>query len=189
VAIASERPPNRRLIGFLALSLALHALWLAVPLRTRNAAPEGPKPFVARLLPRVDLAIEPARTEPAPKSAVVERLSVPATTPRSNAASVTATISPAATTPASPTINLDAAVATARAYAREAQPRTSLDAPKRELTVETVIARATAPDVMIETRGANGEHVTLTKHTRCVTPLTVPHYMQGMEIPTQCGAR
>lgn len=183
-----EQPADRRLIGFLAISVALHALWLAAPLRPRTEPPDGPKPFVAHLLPRVDRTVEPARIEPiAPprtqKSVVAARLPMPATTPASASAPVTATISPA---PATPAIDLDAAVATARAYAREAPPRTSLDAPKRELTVEAAVARAMAPDMVVESRGVNGEHVTKSKHSRCVTPLTVPHYLQGMTIPTLC---
>lgn len=192
MSMAMEQPSDRRLIGFLALSLVLHALWLAVPLRTRTEPTDAPRPFVARLVPRVEHTVESTLAEPTQKSAVAERLSVPTAkptapkTPASNPAPVTATISPA---PATPAINLDAAVATARAYAREAQPRTSLDPPKRELTVEAAVARATEPDVIVESRGANGEHVTKTKRMRCVTPLTVPHYMQGMEIPTLCEAR
>ncbi len=92
------------------------------------------------------------------------------------------------TTPATPPVDLEAAFATARTYGHEPVRRRSLDAPQPPLTVESAIARATAPDVVIETRGANGEYVTKTRHSRCVTPTVVPHYMQGMTMPTLCEA-
>ncbi len=182
-------PPHRRLIGFLTISLILHAWWLTAPLRMRTEPPDAPRRFIARLVPRADRMIEPARIDPAQKPAVAAPLATQSKTPRNNPAPATATISPAPATPASPAIDLDAAIATARAYARETQPRTSLESPKPPLTVEAAIARATEPDVTIETRGPNGERVLKSKHSRCVIPLTVPLYMQGMEIPTQCEAR
>jgi hypothetical protein len=177
---------NKNLVRFVVLSIALHAAllyWLR-PFKTESPHQEPLEvTFSARqpAPPRVAPA-EPPRAQ---KSVVAERLPMPATTPASSPAPVTATISPA---PA-PAINLDAAIATARAYAREAQPRTSLDAPKPMLTVETAVARATEPDVTVETHGAAGEHVTTSRHSRCVTAIVVPHYMQGMTMPTLCGKR
>jgi hypothetical protein len=187
--LVEQQAPDRRLVGFLAVSLALHLLWLAVPLSSGGTAPAAATPIIAHLAPRLERPLEPPHLDPAPhkpapntptqKSAVAGRLSVAAP------ATVTeATIAPA---PATPRINLDAAAATARAYAREAQPRTSLDAPKPVPTVETAIARATEPDVIVESRGPNGELVTKSKHSRCVTPLVVPHYLEGMTVPTLCN--
>jgi hypothetical protein len=176
-------------VRFLLLSLALHAAVLFFVRRSdvETSAPPVPPLSVTFSPSRPVLASEPpARTEPAPKSAVAARLPTQSIASPSAPAPTTATISP---TPASPTINLDAAIATARAYAHEAQPRTSLDAPKPLLTVETAIARATEPDVIVESRGANGEHVTTSRHFRCVTAIVVPHYMQGMTMPTLCEKR
>jgi hypothetical protein len=189
MSMAMEHPPDRRLIGFLAISVALHALWLAVPLHNRTWSPEPPPSIEARLLPRLDRTIEPAHTEPARKSAVavwnapngVRLHETPIT------AGAPETPGNALTTP--PSIDLDAAHATARAYAREAQPRTTLDAPKPLLTVETAIARATEADVAIETHGAAGEYVTQTRHSRCVTPVFVPHFLEGKTMLTQCEVR
>jgi hypothetical protein len=181
MSMAMERPPDRRLIGFLAISVALHALWLAVPLRNRAWSPEPPPPIEARLLPRIDRAIEPAHTEPARKSAVAVRL--PQTSVATNMPETLVSA------PAAPAINLDTARATARAYARETQPRTTFDAPKPLLTVEAAVARATEVDVVIETRGAAGEYITKTRNGRCVTPLMVPHFLEGKTMLTQCEMR
>lgn len=197
MSLVEQQAPDRRLVGFLAVSLALHLLWLAIPLSPGSTAPTAATPIIAHLAPRVERPIEVPHVDPAPhkpvpitptqspaqnpaqKSAVAGRLSVAAP------ATVTeATIAPA---PATPLINLDAAAATARAYAREAQARTSLDTPKPMPTVETAIARATEPDVIVESRGPNGELVTKSKNSRCVTPLVVPHYLEGMTVPTLCG--
>lgn len=182
MSMVMDRPPDRRLIGFLAISVALHALWLAVPLHNRTWSPDTPPPIEARLLPRLDRTIEPAHTEPARKSAVAARLHETPIT-----AGAPERPGGALTTP--PAIDLDMARATARAYAREAQPRTTLDTPKPLLTVETAIARAAEADAAIETRGAAGEYVTMSRHTRCVTPIFVPHFLEGKTMLTQCEVR
>jgi hypothetical protein len=175
-----ESPSNRRLIGFLAISVALHALWLAVPLPTRTALIDTPPPLVARLMPRADRSLEPARTEPTQKSAVAARL--PDTSPALSAPESSAA------TPADPAIDVDAAYSVARGYARETQPHILRDAPKPVLTVEAAVARATQPDVVIETHGAAGEYVTKTRKLRCVTPTYIPHFLEGKTMLTQCEA-
>jgi hypothetical protein len=184
MSIAADHSSDRRLLGFLAVSVALHVLWLAVPLPTRTLPPPLPA-LIAHLT-------QPAAPQ---KSAVVvwnaphgvrqlERGSPTASAP---AAPIVPTDT--APEPATPAINLDAAFATARSQAHEAQPRTALDAPKPELTVETAVARATRRDVLVETRGAAGEYVTMNGNSRCVTPLVVPHFLEGKTMLTQCEAR
>lgn len=90
-----------------------------------------------------------------------------------------------------PVIDLDAARATARAQARETRPTTRElpESIRPRTTVETAIARAMEPDRRVESRGSAGELVTETRDLRCVTPLIVPHYMQGMTLPAQCTSR
>jgi hypothetical protein len=169
---------DQRLVGFLAVSAALHLLWLAIPLPTRVAPPKQ-APLVAHLAP----------PELPQKSAVVgrqqERGIPTARTPD------TAIVPAEADAPerATPTIDLDAAFATARSQARAAPPRTTLDAPRPELTVEAAVARATQRQAFVETRGAAGEYVTINGNSRCVTPLVVPHFLEGKTMLTQCEAR
>ena len=43
-----------------------------------------------------------------------------------------------------------------------------------------------APDVVVETRGHAGEYVTKSRHSRCVTPLVVPYFMEGKTMLTLC---
>jgi hypothetical protein len=178
MSLATDFPPDRRLFGFLAVSVALHLLWLAIPLPTRSS-PSTPAPLIAHLA-------SPAEQK---KSAVVVRQlerGIPIASAPDSTIVHADTIAPEHTTP---TINLDAAFATARSQAREAQPRTPLDAPKPLLTVEAAVARATRPEVIVETRGAAGEYVTMNGRTRCVTPLVVPHFLEGKTMLTQCEAR
>jgi hypothetical protein len=169
---------DRRLIGFLAISAALHLLWLAIPLHPRSAPPKL-APLVAHLAP----------TESPQKSAVVARQlehSIPTARAPDTAVVHAETAAPERATPM---IDLDAAFATARSQARAEPPRTTLDAPKPELTVEAAVARATRTDALVETRGAAGEYVTIIGKSRCVTPLVVPHFLEGKTMLTQCETR
>lgn len=169
---------DRRFAVFLALSLALHALWLALPLRTK-ATGEAASPTP------LNVQLAPLRAE---KSVVVTRhLPGAFSTPkREPVAAAEAPV--AAPAPAPATIDLDAAFATARGIGREAPSRPPIDAPRTPVTVETAIAMATRPDVPIETRGANGEYVTRSRKMRCVTPIHVPHFLEGKTMLTQCEA-
>lgn len=181
---------SNKLVRFVLLSLALHAA-LVCWLKPFSAESPNPKRLEVTLSERQPTPprAAPAEPPPAQKSAVAERLPErPIATNRPNSGVRVTIPTPATPTPAAPTINLEAALSTARSYAHEAQPRTTLDAPKPMLTVETAVARATEPDVVVETRGPNGEFVTKSKHSRCVTQLVVPHYMQGMTMPTLCSA-
>jgi hypothetical protein len=178
MTLATGHSPDRRLIGFLAISVALHLLWLAIPLSTRGSQ-STLVPLVARLTP-------PASPQ---KSAVAVRQARGSVA--APAAQDTANVQPVAATPepAVPAINLEAAFATARSQTHAAPPRTTLDAPKPELTVEAAVARATRTDALVETRGAAGEYVTMIGKSRCVTPLVVPHFLEGKTMLTQCETR
>jgi hypothetical protein len=181
---------DRRLFGFLVLSALLHLAWLAVPLSVRTPPSNLTAPLVAHLAPRHEPATEIVTALPGQNSALARRHLAP--DPLHSLAlpaheSVVTAPDPAPTPP--PTINLDSARATARAYAREAQARNTLDAPKPQLTVEAAIARATEPDSVVEMRGPAGDHITQTRDLHCVTPLVVPHYMTGMTVPSQCTKR
>ena len=165
--------------GFLALSLALHVLWLAIPMKPRTAAITATtaEPLTATLAPA-----------PREKSAVATRHlqrgdSVPG--PQHPATGSDAAIE--ATPPASATINLDAVFAMARGHARDAPPP-GLDKPRLPVTVEAAIAKATQRDELIESRGANGEYITRTRNSRCVTPTYIPHFLEGKTMLTQCEA-
>jgi hypothetical protein len=182
---------SNQIVRFVLLSLALHAalLYWLKPLRTDSPSQEPLEVTLSarRSAPPRVAPAEPPRVQ---KSAVAVRLHEQPIVVNSPDSGVKVTIpAPAAPAPTAPAINLDAALSTARSYAHEAQPRTTLDAPKPMLTVEAAIARATEPDVIVESRGANGEHVTTSRHSRCVTAILVPHYMQGMTMPTLCGKR
>jgi hypothetical protein len=169
-----DRAGDRRFVVFLALSLALHALWLALPLRTKVTG-EAALPIP------LNVQLAPLHEE---KSVVVTRH-----LPRGSVASNAPTPTPSAEVQAeaAPAINLDAAYATARNLGREGHAHPSPDA-SRSLTIESAIARATQADEVIETRGANGEHVTRTRRSRCVTPIYVPHFLEGKTMLTQCEA-
>ncbi|HTY02306.1 MAG TPA: hypothetical protein VMC81_01120 [Rhodocyclaceae bacterium] len=181
---AATAPPGR-LAGFLALSALLHLAWLALPIRFREATDIQvvPAPLIAHLstpLPASSVPdAEPARPRIAP-----ERRPAASQT----AAMPTGTETDQSTPAPRTTIDLDAAHATARAYAREPVPHTSLDAPKVPLTVEAAIAKATAPEVVVESHGPAGEHVVKIGKTRCVTPTWVPLFMEGVKMLTQCGS-
>ena len=168
---------DRRLFVFLVLSIALHALWLALPLRTTNAVKAmTPEPLSIHLMPPT----------PAEKSAVATRhlrTNNSTSMMREPAAALDA---PIEAPPA--TVDLGAAFATARNHARNAPPPAALDKPRLPVTVEAAIATATQPDDLMETRGANGEYITKTRRTRCVTPIYVPHFLEGKTMLTQCEA-
>jgi hypothetical protein len=172
-----DQTGDRRFVTFLALSVALHALWLALPLRTKVTGEAAlPIPLTVQLAPLHE-----------DKSVVVTRH-----LPRGGTASNAPAPWPSAEPPieaapsAPPAINLDAAFATARSLGREAPP--TRGSPPPPVTIESAIARATQADEVIETRGTNGEHVTRTRHSRCVTPIYVPHFLEGKTMLTQCEA-
>lgn len=172
---------DRRFLVFLALSMALHALWLAVPLQHRASADAT---TLAPLDIRLVSPSPPAM--PLEKSAVATRLGTSRNTQAAPA-------SPA-TEPAAPVlaqegvrVNLDAAFATARRLAKEAPAVAPVTPPQTAMAV--AVAGALRTQETIETRGANGEYVTITGKTRCVTPLLVPHYLEGKTMLTQCEMR
>jgi hypothetical protein len=170
---------DRRLVAFLALSLALHALWLALPLRTKATV---------EAMMRTPLNIRLTTVVPEKKSAVATRhLPGGPTLPTTSEPAATPT-EPVTAQPQPPAaIDLGMAIATARQLARDAVPP-SLDKPRIAVTVETAIAKATQADEAVETRGTNGEYVTRSRKMRCVTPIYVPHFLEGKTMLTQCEA-
>lgn len=172
------RAADRRLIAFLAVSAVLHLLALSLPRLSPPVDRDATGPLAVRLLP--------SQLE---KSVVVARRAARTAAPAT--ASSPAFVGQSAPAPetAAPKIDIDAAFATARSHGRETQARVAPDAPQPQLTVEAAIARATRPDALIETRGAAGEYVTISGKTRCVTPLLVPHFLEGKTMLTQCETR
>lgn len=190
------RRENLRLIGFLALSVLLHLAWLAWPLDPHRPSALRNTPLVAHLpalLQSATPVVSPSKQPEKPATDTITRPHVPgapasATLPPLRAPGLPEAVPP----PVVPTIDLDAARASARAYAREPRPaRKALSGatPPRPATVESAIARVMEPDRVVESRGPAGELVTETRDMRCVTPLVVPHYLQGMTVPTQCTPR
>lgn len=190
----------REFTRVLLLSLALHIVVL-VAVRPGSELPSpSTKPLSVILAPRAPSI--PVHSVPERKSvvttrriesrdtSVIPRKSAARSAGADNGSVVAATegFSIPAPPPSSPTIDLDAALATARRQAREAPPRPSLETPRLPITVESAIAQATQHDEPVETRGANGEHVVKTRNMRCVTPIYVPHFLEGKTMLTQCEA-
>lgn len=167
---------DRRLFVFLVLSTALHALWLALPLRTTTTVEAmSPEPLNIHLIPPT----------PAEKSAMATRHVQRNISSSALRESIAVTDAPIEAPSAK--VDLDAALATARSQARDTA-RPTLDKPRLPVTVEAAIAKATQRDELVETRGANGEYVTRTRNSRCVTPTYVPHFLEGKTMLTQCEA-
>lgn len=169
---------DRRLVGFLAVSAVLHLIALLLSGMSPPADRDATGPLAVRLLP--------SRLE---KSVVVGRQAKRGIAAAAQPKTTIVGSEAADPEPAKPAIDLDAAFATARSQGRETQPRATLDAPRPQLTVEAAVARAMRPDVLVETRGAAGEYVTINGKTRCVTPLQVPHFLEGKTMLTQCETR
>lgn len=175
-----SRTGDRRLVAFLALSLALHAVWLALPLRKTVRGDAAMPPVLS-----VQLA-PPAAPKPAVESGHLVRGNATSNAAHpSPSAEARGVAEPAPPAP-SPTIDLEAAFASARSLGREAPAARAHPPP--QVTIEAAIARATQPEEVIETRGAHGEYVTRGRHSRCVTPLVVPQYLEGKTMLTQCEA-
>lgn len=189
-----NHPPftlSKQMAWAVAFSLAAHLL-LVVLLPRLPAHLLASPALRARLepIPAVDLSrVTLSHPDMAGvRQAMPRSLSMPDRAPTSAAA--TGNVAAAARTEsASPQVDLDAAKAAARAFAREPVPRNSLDIRKAPITVESAIARATRPDIVIETRGAAGERVVQDGKTRCMTPTLVPWFMEGITVPTQCEVR
>ena len=175
------RASRHRLIGFLAVSAVLHLLLLAVELPTRTSSVGATSPLTVQLS-RVVPPPRPLTAATADKAEAVHRLSPPP----SAAKAPNAVIGPPMQEQARPAIDVDAAVVAARSYAREPRPHLPFEPTQKVLTVETAIARATAPDIVVETRGHAGEYVTKSRHSRCVTPLVVPYFLEGKTMLTLC---
>jgi hypothetical protein len=80
-------------------------------------------------------------------------------------------------------------MAAARAIAKEPPPRTTLGPTRTPITVETTIARATQPDDVVESRGANGEWVTQDRKSRCVGRIQRKWFEEGVPMLTLCEVK
>lgn len=188
-------PSSARRALTLALGISLTAHLLAVALLPRSASRLPPAvrqqaPLHARL---PTLAPQtPVRAPAAPIATIAATEQGPDR--RRNPAQVVTVDAPqprqAVVVPAAPppTVDLQAALAAARSIGKTGAAPRELGAPPRPpLTVETVIARATRPDLLVEERDAAGNWIHRVGGRRCVVALNhVPHYMQGMAIPVQC---
>lgn len=146
----------------------LHARLSTLAPKTPVRAPAAPIASIAATEQRPDMRRNPEHVvtvdAPQPREAVV----VPALPP--------------------PTVDLQAALAAARSIGKTwAAPRELGTPPRSPVTVETVIARATRPDLLVEERDAAGNWMHRVGGRRCVVALNhVPHYMQGIAIAVQC---
>ncbi|MCK9388255.1 MAG: hypothetical protein M0Q22_07655 [Sulfuritalea sp.] len=182
---AIQTPPAPRALWIsLAISLVIHLV--AVVLSPHSASRPPPQaPLHVRLaihatqMPSQALAA-PAATPGQPPSA------------RQNSSPVVTTDAPvspqAAAAPPLPTVDVQAAFAAARSIGKTwSAPRQLGLPPLPPMTVETVIARATRPDTLVEEHDAAGNWVQRFGRSRCVVALAhVPHFMRGMVIPAQC---
>jgi hypothetical protein len=191
--LASPDHRDQRLLGFLLLSMLLHALWLAWPIR-------GPSGVTASVAPSLAVHLVPIQPSPSveaqpPPGMEEARHSAP---PR-RAWQLTRDhggphpefgIAPgpvAGNIHEPPAIDLDAARALARSVAKAtATERRNPYPAALPLTIESAIAQATQTDLVVESRGAAGEWVTRHGKSRCVTPLQVPFFMEGKSMLTQC---
>jgi len=199
IPLPRSGPPDR-LTRFLLASLALHVLVLVLlPRKYEPAIDAIPPPLSVRILPpRPSVAAMPDTSIPSslPGPGNRSRPAARASTSGEAVAEHAATDAAPATgiEPSRPAIDLDAALATARAFAKETREQgrrmpAGGDAPPLPLTVEAAIAKAARPDVEIESRGANGEWVVQDRKKRCVTPIQVPHFLEGKTMLTQCELR
>ncbi|MDP1613082.1 MAG: hypothetical protein Q8M11_18665 [Sulfuritalea sp.] len=174
------------------ISLAIHLAAVAL-LPHAADRPALPSPLQVRISLQARPAASPAPTAPvaAPVAAVAPLAATAPLRAREGSSPVVATDAPtspqAAVAPA-PTIDVPAALAAARAIGKTWRaPRETGIAPRPPATVETVIARATRPDALVEERDAVGNWVQRFGRSRCiVAPNNVPHFMRGMVIPAQC---
>jgi hypothetical protein len=96
--------------------------------------------------------------------------------------------------PPYPGVDLEAALGTARTIGQE-QNRQQKRQPIHggtahlPLTIESAVADATKPDVIVESRGAAGEYIVEGRNFRCVTPLLAPRHLEGVSMLTQCAKK
>jgi hypothetical protein len=188
-------PRDRRVLGFLLLSLLLHILWLALPLsRQASLTSVRPLPALAVHLARPEALHEVATGQPLPKPAEGARSAHPRAleTSRPEAAATAHTkLEPASPQERQGTgINLETAFAAARSIAKDTKAAPSaLGSPTLPLTVETAVAKATRPDVVVESRGANGEWVTQDRKSRCVARIQRKWFEEGVPMLTLCEVK
>jgi hypothetical protein len=182
-------------LGFLLLSLLLHVFWLALPLSKQVSLTS------IRSLPA--LAVHLAQPQAPREIATEQALPKPTENTRSaHPRAQEASRSEAQVTahperePALPqerqgtSINLETAYAAARSIAKDTKPApNTLGSPALPQTVETAVAKATRPDVVVESRGANGEWVTQDRKTRCVGRIQRKWFEEGVPMLTLCEVK
>jgi len=177
----ADRPNLARAV---ALSLLVHlglGLWL---LRLPSAL-MPPNPLQVRLAPA---PTAPTLSPPSPSFPRLAREQpIPMPQPANPAAPGIEETPAATATAPGPDIDIDAALATARALGKEARsPSTPAPAARSPATVEAAIARATQPDLVVESRGANGEWVTQDRRTRCVARIQRKWFEDGVTLLPLC---
>lgn len=176
------RPRHRPLVWAIGLSLLLH---LCVGMWWWPRAGSGasaPPPFSVHLLPPLPNA--QALLKPFGAQASARTKPVPGPASAATSVPTPATASDTAQPPR--TVDAQAAFAAARAIALEARSERRPGATTPPVSVETAVARATRPDVVVESRGANGEWVTQDRHVRCVARIQRKWFEEGVPMLPLC---
>jgi hypothetical protein len=181
------------MVAFLALSLLLHALFLALLLRLasgncRFALPTGE---VTSLVVQLMSGTKPSASLPLNKpNAVSHAVSGSSSVidhRQSTDAEDTAMDTLSSPEMQGPSINLDAAFASARSIGKEAKASSNPGRPPTPKTsIESAIAKAFVSGNIVETRGADGEWVYQNGKLRCVSPVRIGVYMQGVTLMPLC---
>jgi hypothetical protein len=187
-------PRDGRVLGFLLLSLLLHGLWLALPLEKRaSPGPVSPPPSLAVQLVQPPAPREIMIDQPSPRPRRRTRDDTPRPQDTSSTDAATTVLSdrvPASTSQRQHTgIDLETAYAAARSIAKDTKPPSTIGSPALPLTVEAAVAKATKPDTVIESRGANGEWVTQDRKTRCVARIQRKWFEEGVPMLTLCEVK
>jgi hypothetical protein len=180
---------RRRMLAFLALSLLLHGLFVFLALGNRRL------PHAVAEATSLDVQM-PRAVHPSAIPMVHERNEV------AHAGSASPSIfahrqapeagdQPVETVGTSEsrhsTVDLNAVFASARSLGREAKGSRVPGRPATPgTTVESAIAKAFGSGDIVETRGADGEWVYQTGDLRCVSPVRVPVFMQGVTLMPLC---
>lgn len=183
---------DKRMPGFLLLSVLLHVGWLLLPLHHRAA--EDDRSSGPRLA--VHLSTAPGTALSAPATATPDlpagRGAAPARRRSTPPGAETNFAKAADSQPPEPPpvpVDLRQALATARAAAKEWQAASDAsERPALPPTIASAVAAASRSAVIVESRGAAGEWVTRQGRIRCVTPLQIPFYMAGKSLVTQCDS-
>ena len=177
---------NRRLAWAIAFSLLLHAglgLWR---LPSRSAAGES-TPFQVHLTPA--LPRTPALRRPQQPPANTHTRPVPSATSGPPPAVAAAPSATADADRQQSVIDTRAALGAARAIALEPRSERTFGSPKMPVTVEAAVARAAQPDIVTESRGADGEWVSRDRNRRCVARIQRKWFEEGVPMLPLCEVK